>query len=74
MCEIQDTSKKDRRGQDLAFDIDYGDIPNTADMSPSQQLGAAARSTYNLYQLLTNDFGIEQEDILITFSGGKGFT
>ncbi len=73
VCEIQDTSKKDRRGQDLAFDIDYGDIPNTADMSPSQQLGAAARSTYNLYQLLINDFGIGQEDILITFSGGKGF-
>jgi len=73
VCEIQDTSKKDRRGQDLAFDIDYGDIPNTADMSPSQQLGAAARSTYNLYQLLTTDFGITKDNILITFSGGKGF-
>lgn len=73
VCGRQDTTKKDRRGQDLAFDIDYGDIPNTADMSPTQQLGAAARSTYNLYQLLTNDFGISSEDILITFSGGKGF-
>ena len=43
VCEIQDTSKKDRQGQDLAFDIDYGDIPGTADMTRNQKLGAAAR-------------------------------
>ena len=61
-----------QKSMDLAFDIDYGDIPGTADMTPVRKLAAASRSAYNLYVLLTEDFGVAEDDIVITFSGGKG--
>lgn len=67
-----ETSAKDQKSMDLAFDIDYGDIPGTADMTPVRKLAAASRSAYNLYVLLTEDFGVAEDDIVITFSGGKG--
>ena len=67
------TSTKDFKGQDLAFDIDYGDIPGADKRSPSENLGAASLSTFNLFTILTEDLGISRDDILITFSGGKGF-
>jgi len=67
-----ETSAKDQKAMDLAFDIDYGDIPGTANMTPVRKLAAASRSAYNLYVLLTQDFGVAEEDISITFSGGKG--
>ena len=38
---------------DLAFDIDYGDIPGADLRSPRENLGAAARSTLNLVKLLS---------------------
>jgi DNA primase small subunit len=64
---------KDRRGQTLAFDIDYGDIPGHRDRSPTQNLGAAARSTLNLYKILSHDLGFDKSELDITFSGKKGF-
>ncbi len=57
----------------LAFDIDYGDIPGYKKRSPKENLGAAARSTINLVNLLTKDLGFDQQSIHITFSGQKGF-
>ena len=66
-------NSKDRRAMDLAFDIDYGDIPGTDDRSPKENLGAAARSTMNLAKLLVNDLGFDYSDMKITFSGKKGF-
>lgn len=64
---------KDRRGQTLAFDIDYGDIPGSRDRDPTKNLGAAARSTLNLAKILVSDLGFDYSDLDITFSGKKGF-
>ena len=64
---------KDRRGQTLAFDIDYGDIPGSSDRTPTKNLGAAARSTLNLAKILVKDLGFDYSDLDITFSGKKGF-
>ena len=67
------TNPKDRRGQTLAFDIDYGDIPGSSDRTPTKNLGAAARSTLNLAKILVEDLGFDYSDLDITFSGKKGF-
>lgn len=64
---------KDRRAMDLAFDIDYGDIPGADLRSPKENLGAAARSTLNLVKILVEDLGFDYSDMDITFSGKKGF-
>jgi DNA primase catalytic subunit len=71
--EKTNVNTKDRRAMDLAFDIDYGDIPGSADRTPRENLGAAALSTHNLAKLLVNDLGFDYSDMQITFSGRKGF-
>ena len=72
--EKANVNTKDRRAMDLAFDIDYGDIPGSADRTPRENLGAAALSTVNLIKLLREDFGFwGEDDIKVTFSGKKGF-
>ena len=71
--EKANVNTKDRRAMDLAFDIDYGDIPGAEQRDPRENLGAAARSTMNLVQILVNDFGFDHSDMKITFSGKKGF-
>ena len=71
--EKADVNSKDRRAMDLAFDIDYGDIPGAEDRSPKENLGAAARSTLNLVSILSKDFGFDPADMKVTFSGKKGF-
>lgn len=76
-CGIQNEkatiNTKDRRAMDLAFDIDYGDIPGADLRSLKENLGAAARSTLNLVKILVEDLGFEHSDMNITFSGKKGF-
>lgn len=71
--EKANVNTKDRRAMDLAFDIDYGDIPGSANRTPKENLGAAALSTFNLTKLLVNDLGFDYSDMNITFSGRKGF-
>ncbi len=71
--EKANVNTKDRRAMDLAFDIDYGDIPGSADRTPRENLGAAARSTLNLIKILEEDFGVSRDDMKVTFSGKKGF-
>lgn len=71
--EKTNTNTKDRRAMDLAFDIDYGDIPGADLRSPKENLGAAARSTLNLVKILVEDLGFDYSDMNITFSGKKGF-
>tara|TARA_B100001094_G_scaffold39497_2_gene34006 strand:- start:15750 stop:17042 length:1293 start_codon:yes stop_codon:yes gene_type:complete len=71
--EKANVNTKDRRAMDLAFDIDYGDIPGADKRSPKENLGAAARSTVNLVNILSKDFGFDHSDMKITFSGKKGF-
>ncbi len=71
--EKANTNTKDRRAMDLAFDIDYGDIPGAKDRTPTENLGAAALSTHNLAKILVNDLGFDYSDLNITFSGRKGF-
>lgn len=71
--EKTNVNTKDRRAMDLAFDIDYGDIPGHQDRTPTENLGAAALSTYNLVKLLVSDLGFDYSDMKITFSGRKGF-
>ena len=62
-CGIQNEkatiNTKDRRAMDLAFDIDYGDIPGADLRSAKENLGAAARSTLNLVKILVEDLGFE---------------
>ena len=58
---------------DLAFDIDYGDIPGADLRDPKENLEATARSTLNLANLLVSDLGFDYSDLDITFSGKKGF-
>ncbi len=71
--EKANVNPKDRRAMDLAFDIDYGDIPGADLRDPKENLGAAARSTLNLANLLVSDLGFDYSDLDITFSGKKGF-
>ncbi|MBK38566.1 MAG: hypothetical protein CMB45_06225 [Euryarchaeota archaeon] len=71
--EKANVNPKDRRAMDLAFDIDYGDIPGAGLRTPKENLGAAARSTMNLANLLVSDLGFDYSDLDITFSGKKGF-
>ena len=71
--EKANINTKDRRAMDLAFDIDYGDIPGAHLRSPKENLGAAARSTLNLVKILVEDLGFDHSDMNITFSGKKGF-
>jgi DNA primase small subunit len=71
--EKANTNTKDRRAMDLAFDIDYGDIPGASERTPTKNLGAAARSTLNLAKILVSDLGFDYSDLDITFSGKKGF-
>ena len=58
--------KKGWRGSDLIFDIDY-------DHLPSKSLRSAKREVFKLVEILERDFGVDEKDIEICFSGNRGY-
>jgi len=58
--------KKGWLGADLIFDID-------SDHLPRKSLKSAKKEVFKLIEILTNDFGIDEKDIEVTFSGNRGY-
>jgi len=58
--------KKGWKGADLIFDID-------ADHLPRKSLKAAKLEVFKLIKILTDDFGISEDDIEVAFSGHRGY-
>ena len=59
---------------DLAFDLDFTDLPGAADRSYIDNLQQISNHTKRLIDgFLITDFGIDLDNLLISFSGGKGF-
>ena len=58
--------KKEWKGSDLIFDIDY-------DHLPSKSLRSAKREVFKLVEILEKDFGVDERSIEICFSGNRGY-
>jgi len=58
--------KKGWKGADLIFDID-------ADHLPRKSLKAAKLEVFKLIKILTDDFGVSENDIEVVFSGHRGY-
>ncbi len=58
--------KKGWRGADLIFDID-------ADHMPKKSLKAAKLEVFKLVKILTEDFGVSEDDLEVVFSGRRGY-
>ena len=59
---------------DLAFDLDYTDLPGHESRDYMENLQLIADHTRRLIdKYLVQDLGINKDDLLISFSGGKGF-
>ena len=66
--------KKGWLGADLIFDLDADHIPETEGMSYQEMLGVVKREAQRLVnEFLLSDFGFDDDDITIAFSGGRGF-
>jgi len=53
-------------GADLIFDIDY-------DHLPTKSLESAKREVFKLLRILEKDFGIDEKEIEVCFSGNRGY-
>ena len=53
-------------GADLIFDIDY-------DHLPTKSLKSAKREVFKLVKILEKDFGVDEKDLEICFSGNRGY-
>ncbi len=63
------SAEMDKKGwikSDLIFDID-------ADHLPRKSLENAKKEVFKLIKILTDDFGISEEDIEVVFSGHRGY-
>ncbi len=58
--------RKGWKGADLIFDID-------ADHLPRKSLKAAKLEVLKLIKILTDDFGVSEDDIEVVFSGHRGY-
>jgi DNA primase small subunit len=59
-------------GADLIFDLDADHLPHPAD-SYQGMLDSVKKETIKLINFLIDDFGFEQENMHIAFSGGRGY-
>lgn len=57
---------------DLIFDLDADHLPNVPE-SYSDMLENVKHEALKLYEFLSDDFGFEENDINIVFSGGRGY-
>ncbi|MCD6370540.1 MAG: DNA primase catalytic subunit PriS [Thermoplasmata archaeon] len=70
----KDMEKKGWMGADLVFDLDADHIPETEGKSYSEMLNIVKREAEKLVvRYLMNDFGFDERDIEIVFSGGRGY-
>ena len=70
----KEMEKKGWLGADLIFDLDADHIPQTEEMSYLEMLGVVKKEANRLIKdFLMDDFGFEEKDLTITFSGGRGF-
>ena len=61
-------------GADLVFDLDADHLEGADDMSFEEMLGAVKVEFQKLLDsYLLGDFGFDEKDILIVFSGGRGY-
>jgi DNA primase small subunit len=70
---------KEWQGADLIFDLDADHLPEMEDVKKgkipfSRLMEYIREQTYRLVvDVLLGDFGLSEEDLLITFSGGRGY-
>jgi len=71
--------EKQWQGADLIFDLDADHLPEMEDVKKgkitfSRLMEFIQEQTYRLVNdVLLGDFGLEEKDLLITFSGGRGY-
>jgi len=72
--EIQDMEEKHWLGADLVFDIDADHIPETQGKNYEEMLKIVKKEAEKLvFNFLLDDFGFDERDISIVFSGGRGY-
>ncbi len=72
--QIKDMEKKGWLGADLVFDLDADHIPETEGMEYENMLKIVKREAEKLvFRYLIEDFGFSENDVEITFSGGRGY-
>ncbi|MCD4844041.1 MAG: DNA primase catalytic subunit PriS [Methanosarcinales archaeon] len=59
-------------GADLIFDLDADHLPNVPD-SYKDMLKSVKKETLRLIDFLLDDFGFEEDELYIAFSGGRGY-
>ena len=70
---------KEWQGADLIFDLDADHLPEMEDVKKgkipfSKLMDYIREQTYRLVvDVLLGDFGLSEDDLLITFSGGRGY-
>ncbi|MCK5291998.1 MAG: DNA primase small subunit PriS [Thermoplasmata archaeon] len=66
--------RKDWLGADLIFDLDADHVIGARKMTYEQMLGVVKTETMKLIDdFLVGDFGFEERDLVVTFSGGRGY-
>jgi len=68
-------AEKGWRGADLVFDLDADHLPGVdeAEASYAEMLAACKDALQRLLDLLREDFGFTDDELLIVFSGGRGY-
>ncbi len=64
--------QKGWEGADLIFDIDADHLPVKV-KSIQSALKLAKEEIFKLLDILTDDFGIDEKEIMVVFSGGRGY-
>jgi len=67
--------EKGWRGADLVFDLDADHLPGVdeTEASYAEMLEACKDALQRLLDLLREDFGFDNDELLIVFSGGRGY-
>ncbi|MEF8879580.1 MAG: DNA primase catalytic subunit PriS [Candidatus Thermoplasmatota archaeon] len=61
-------------GAELVFDLDSDHLPNIEDMTYGESLEEIKKEFYKLVDdFLLNDFGFEEKNLELFFSGGRGY-
>ncbi len=70
----KDMEEKGWMGADLIFDLDADHIPETEGMPYHEMLKVVKREAEKLIMdFLLDDFGFDENDLTIAFSGGRGY-
>ena len=68
-------AEKGWRGADLVFDLDADHLPGVdeAEASYAEMLRECKEALQRLLDLLREDFGFSDDELLVVFSGGRGY-